>query len=139
MATAEAASWRSRGLKRLTDVTPRIGADALVIQSYSPAGFRISGKDYPGSVLIAGKQVHTLDIASATQIEYRHFSVLKGLDVSYLIMGCGAKAIMPPLDVLQELRHMGIVAEAMSTGAACRTYNVLLAEGRQVGALLVPG
>lgn len=123
----------------MADITPRVGADALIIQSYTPQGFRISGADYGGTVLIAGGKVHLIDAPTAAQLDYRHFTVLKGLDVSYLVMGCGAKAQMPPLDVLQELRHMGVVPEVMSTGAACRTYNVLLAEGRQVGALLVPG
>ena len=89
--------------------------------------------------MIAGGKVHPVDARTAAQLDYRHFAVLKGLDVSYLVMGCGTKPQMPPLDVLQELRHMGVVPEVMSTGAACRTYNVLLAAGRQVGALLVPG
>ncbi|MEZ0226089.1 MAG: MTH938/NDUFAF3 family protein [Alphaproteobacteria bacterium] len=123
----------------MVDVTPRVGADALIIQSYTPQGFRISGTDYGGTVLIVCGKVHLIEARSAAQLEYRHFLVLKGLDISYLVMGCGARAQMPSLDVLQELRHMDIVAEVMSTGAACRTYNVLLAEGRQVGALLVPG
>jgi uncharacterized protein len=123
----------------VADVTPRVDKDALIIQSYTPHGFRISGTDYGGTILIAGGKVHPVEVKSAAELEYRHLSVLKGLGITYLIMGCGAKAVMPPLDVLQELRHMDIVAEAMSTGAACRTYNVLLAEGRPVGAFLVPG
>lgn len=123
----------------MTDVTPRVGADALIIQSYSPAGFRIRGADYAGGVLIAGGQVHPVAASSANQLGYEHFKPLKGLAVTYLILGCGAKSSMPPLTMLQELKDMGIVVEAMSTAAACRTYNVLLAEQRPVAALLLPG
>lgn len=123
----------------MADVTPRVGADALIIQSYSLQGFRISNKDYTGAVLIAGGQVHLLDATSPHELGYEHFKPLKGLLVTYLIIGCGPKAMMPPLTMLRELKDMGIVAEAMSTSAGCRTYNVLLAEQRPVAALLLPG
>ncbi len=123
----------------MTDVTPRVGAHALIIQSYSPQGFRISGTDYGGAILIAGGQVLPVDVTATAQLNYTHLKPLKGLDVTYLILGCGAKSAMPPLRFLQDLKDMGIVAEAMSTPAACRTYNVLLAEQRPVAALLLPG
>jgi uncharacterized protein len=123
----------------MTDVTPRISADALIIQSYTPQGFRVSGKDYGGAILIAGGQVLPVSVTVPSQLGYEHIKPLKGLEITYLIIGCGTKSVMPPLLLLQDLKHMGIVAEAMSTGAACRTYNVLLAEQRPVAALLLPG
>ena len=123
----------------MADVTPRVSADALIIQSYSPQGFRISNKDYAGAILIAAGQIHPVSATSPAQLGYEHFKPLRGLNVTYLIIGCGPRAMMPPLTMLRELKDMGIVAEAMSTGAACRTYNVLLAEQRPVAALLLPG
>jgi uncharacterized protein len=123
----------------MTDVTPRISADALIIQSYSAAGFRVSGKDYAGAILIAGGQVLPVSATAPSQLGYQHFKPLKGLNVTYLIIGCGARAVLPALTLIRELKDMGIVVEAMSTSAACRTYNVLLAEQRPVAALLLPG
>ena len=123
----------------MTDVTPRVAADALIIQSYTPEGFRIAGADYKGAVLLMSGMIHSVDLKSASELEYSHIDALKGHAISYLILGCGQRTVMLPLEILQELREMGIVAEAMSTGAACRTYNVLLAEGRPVAALLLPG
>jgi uncharacterized protein len=59
------------------------------------------------------------------------------LQVSYLIVGCAPPAAMDA-EVILALKAKGIVAEVMDIGAACRTYNVLRAEGRQVAAALVP-
>ena len=123
----------------MADVTPRVGAEALIIQSYSPQGFRIRGADYSGAVLIAGGQVRELDVKSPSEIGAAQFALLKGLDVRYLIIGCGPTSSMLQPALLRGFKDMGIVAEGMSTGAACRTYNVLLAEQRPVAALLLPG
>jgi uncharacterized protein len=123
----------------MTDVTPRVGADALVIQSYSPQGFRVSGKDYGGAVLIAGGQVLPVEATTPADLDYRLLKPLKEIHITYLIIGCGAKSTLPPLRFLRDVKDMGIVPEAMSTAAACRTYNVLLAEQRPVAALLLPG
>ncbi|HLY56713.1 MAG TPA: Mth938-like domain-containing protein, partial [Stellaceae bacterium] len=58
--------------------------------------------------------------------------------VAILLVGTG-KAMQPfPRPVRQALRDAGITVDAMDTGAACRTYGVLLAEERRVAAALLP-
>jgi uncharacterized protein len=57
--------------------------------------------------------------------------------IELLILGCGAKFALAPAALRDELRGHGIVVEAMATPAACRTYNVLLAEDRRVAAALI--
>ena len=57
--------------------------------------------------------------------------------VEVLLLGTGAQFEMLQPDLREALRSAGLAAEAMDTGAACRTYNVLLAEGRQVAAALI--
>ena len=52
--------------------------------------------------------------------------------------GGGTRMELLPKALRQSLREAGLVVEVMDTGAACRTYNVLLAEGRRVGAALLP-
>jgi uncharacterized protein len=121
----------------VADLTPPLGADALIINSYTTEGFTIAGVTHQGAVLLAGG-VHGVALDKAEKLEYRHLLPLRGKGVSYLIIGCGQKGVMPSISLVKELREMGIVAEAMSTAAACRTYNVLLAEGRPVAALLLP-
>jgi uncharacterized protein len=54
-----------------------------------------------------------------------------------LLLGCGPRPVIPAADVREEFRRLGIVVEAMDTGAACRTFNVLLAEDRRVAAALI--
>jgi uncharacterized protein len=122
----------------VTDVTPRLPGDALVIQDYTPDGFCIGGADYRGAVVIAAGQVHPLGLPDVKALAAHHVDVLKEAGATYLVIGTGARTALPPAEVLRALKEMGIVAEPMPTGAACRTFNVLLAEGRQVAALLFP-
>jgi len=58
-------------------------------------------------------------------------------NVDLLLLGCGARMAMVPAALRQQLRDAGVVIEAMDTGAACRTYNVLMADGRRVAAALI--
>ena len=54
-----------------------------------------------------------------------------------LLLGCGARMQRVPVALRQALKGAGVSLEAMDTGAACRTYNVLLAEDRRVAAALL--
>ena len=54
-----------------------------------------------------------------------------------LLLGTGRRQQMPGAEVRRAFDEAGVALEAMDTGAACRTYNVLLAEGRPVGAALL--
>jgi uncharacterized protein len=57
--------------------------------------------------------------------------------VEVLLLGVGARNQLVPEDLRRGLRDAGIVLDAMDTGAACRTYNVLMAEDRRVAAALI--
>lgn len=57
--------------------------------------------------------------------------------VKVLLVGCGASMTLLPPELRSRLKALGLVADVMSTGAACRTYNVLLAEKRPIAAALV--
>ena len=63
--------------------------------------------------------------------------VARSRRVDILLLGCGEESAVPPRDVREFLRPHGIVVDAMTTGAACRTYNILMAEERLVAAALV--
>ena len=54
-----------------------------------------------------------------------------------LVIGCGAGFLAPPLDLRMALKAHGISLEWMDTGAACRTFNVLLTEEREAVAALI--
>jgi uncharacterized protein len=57
--------------------------------------------------------------------------------VELLLIGTGARMAQIDRTLRQALRADGVVIEVMDTGAACRTYNVLMAEGRRVAAALI--
>lgn len=121
------------------DITPLIPAGRQIIQRYGDGGFRINGERREGSMLVFPERslpwpVHSLadvDIASLTEV------IAAAGMVSVLLLGCGANIGPIPASLRQELRNHGIVVELMDTGGACRTFNVLLAEERQVAAALI--
>ena len=121
------------------DVTPLIAADRQVIDSYGSGSFRISRIVYEGAILVFPEA--TLPWA-ATRIEDVTFESLAPVcargGVEILLVGCGRRAVLLPKNLRARLKAAGIVADAMDTGAACRTYNVLLAEDRRVAAALLP-
>jgi uncharacterized protein len=73
------------------------------------------------------------------QLQPEHFEAVTRLDAAVVIFGSGARLRFPPAAMLRSLIQRGVGVETMDTPAACRTYNVLAAEGRQVvAALLMP-
>ena len=68
----------------------------------------------------------------------QHFVSIVDLRPEIVLFGSGAKLRFPDITLLQPLVDAGIGLEVMDTGAACRTFNVLLSEGRSVaGAMLM--
>lgn len=121
------------------DITPIIPAGRQVIEAYGDGGFRISGTRHEGSVLVLPSQTLRWPIRSLDELTFASLEAIGGPDVTVelLLVGCGTRAGVIAPEVRTGLRERGIVTEVMDTGAACRTYNVLLAEGRQVAAALV--
>ncbi len=117
------------------DVTPLVAAGQQIIQSYKDGAFRVSGEVYETSVIITPEATVIWnvkgDVSSLTLDDF------KSLDVDVILLGCGASMEFLPLALRQELKEAGLHVESMDTGAACRTYNVLLAEGRRVAAALI--
>jgi len=124
----------------MVDVTPMITADRKVIQSYGKGGFKISQEDFSGPVLVFPSLVTAWDVpATPQELEITHFAPLIGADdVDVVLFGGGEKAVFLPPEIREMLAAQGLMVEAMDTGAACRTYNVLLAEERRIAAALYP-
>ena len=72
------------------------------------------------------------DLCSATMAR------LRAHDPEVVIIGTGARHVFLPQELIAPLMRAGIGVEVMSTSAACRTYNILSAEGRRIAALLLP-
>jgi uncharacterized protein len=81
---------------------------------------------------VAAWAVQNPSAMSAEQVSH-----LAGLDAEVLLIGTGPRLRFPPPKLLQPLFRAGIGVEIMDTPAACRTYNILMGEGRKVAAALI--
>ena len=68
-----------------------------------------------------------------------HLAALAGLDLEIILLGTGARLRFPRPEIMQSLAGSGVGVEVMDVQAACRTYNILLAEDRRVAAALLIG
>ncbi len=123
------------------DITPLIPQGQQIIQSYSNGHFRISGQIYDGPVIVFTGQTVAWPIKNPViAMEVDDFSLLfeDSGSIDVLLVGCGKTMPQNPFALRRALKDKGISIELMGTGAACRTYNVLMAEGRRVVAALIP-
>jgi len=66
-----------------------------------------------------------------------HFESVAGLKPEIVLFGSGARLRFPPTDLVRPFIEQGFGLEVMDTGAACRTFNILVSEGRRVAAALL--
>ena len=109
------------------------------IEAYGGGGFRFAGMSHRGSILCMPDGVHGWAVNAAEELTLANLaSVLAKLErPQFLLLGTGRTQVFPPLDVRKAFEAKLIGLEIMDTGAAARTYNVLLAEHRPVNAALL--
>jgi uncharacterized protein len=121
------------------DLTPLVPAGRQLIERYGPSGFRVSGVVHPGAVLVFPDRTIPWGAASVTAVTWESLApVIEHGGVRILLLGFGRSMAAVPGSLRAALRAAGIAVEPMDTGAACRTYNVLVAEGRDIAAALIP-
>ena len=118
------------------ELTPQSSAGRQLIERYGPGGFRVSGVVFTGPVLVFPDRTIPWEAAAPTLAGLAPLVEQGGIEVILLGMGRRGAPVAPALRATLKARGIGV--EAMDTGAACRTYNVLLAEDRRVAAALVP-
>ncbi|HMN73997.1 MAG TPA: Mth938-like domain-containing protein [Rhodoblastus sp.] len=110
------------------------------IDAYGEGGFKFGGMSHRGSLLALPSGLYAWEVASAGEIDEAALSRLfaEAPDtVEHLLVGTGLDLAPLKPALVQRLRALKIVAEPMATGAAARTYNILMGEGRRVAAALV--
>lgn len=118
------------------DLTPLVQPGTQVIERYGASGFRVSGQIYHGAILVFPERTIAWEAAELTVQSL--LPVVEHGGVEVLLLGLGRRMMPVAASLRTALRASGIAIEAMDTGAACRTYNVLLAEDRRVAAALLP-
>jgi uncharacterized protein len=118
-------------------VTPSATLPKL-IDRYGNGGFRVSGASHAGSIVLWSTRVAAWPCRAADTIDPSGLtSLLEGSGAITVLIGTGARMLRLPADLITAMRASGYVAEPMDTGAACRTYNVLVGERRSVAAALI--
>jgi uncharacterized protein len=122
------------------DVTPLVPKGRQLVQGYGDNGFRVSGTRYEGSVWILPEQTLAWPVSAISEVtpdSLKELIALSAQHVRILLIGTGKSMLTMPMAWRTMAREADVALEAMDTGAACRTYNVLLTEERSVAAALI--
>ena len=121
------------------DISPVDFEGRNIIQSYGNGKFQINDNQYDHSVLVLPNQIipwSPIDTSNLIVDDIKNVLTV-GPIVELLLLGCGKTTWFLPLPLRDELKELGLVLEPMDTGAACRTFNVLLGEDRRIAAALM--
>ncbi|MCB2262015.1 MAG: Mth938-like domain-containing protein [Candidatus Thiosymbion ectosymbiont of Robbea hypermnestra] len=108
------------------------------ILGYDPGRIRIGGQVYTQGLIVSPEHIEPgWGPKSATDLTAEHFAALAALDPRIVIVGTGKRQVFPDPNAYRALLRRGLGVDIMDTGAACRTYNILMSEGRRVVAGLL--
>jgi uncharacterized protein len=110
------------------------------IDAYGNGGFRFAGMSHRGGIVSVPSGIYAWDAPAPEALEEAAFArVLAEADaIDILLIGTGKALVALPRALRERFRAANIIADSMSTGAAVRTFNVILAEDRAVAAALLP-
>lgn len=106
------------------------------IDAYGNGGFRFDDMSHIGSLLCLPSGMHKWTIEDISMLSLAHFQSVfeQAEEIDVFLLGTGQDIAFVDEPIRQEFRDRSIILEPMSTGAAVRTYNVLMAEKRAVSA-----
>jgi uncharacterized protein len=107
------------------------------ITGYGEGYVLVNGQRHESSLIVTPDQVAPWDVSEFTKITIQDFERLKALQPEILLLGTGPKQRFPHPSLTAPLAAAGIGLEVMDLKAACRTYNILVAEERKVAAALL--
>ncbi|OHV85192.1 Mth938-like domain-containing protein [Ensifer sp. LCM 4579] len=109
------------------------------IDAYGDGGFRFADMSHRGSVLMLPSGVYAWDMVEGDPLAIAKFQRIlqEAREIEVLLVGTGREVRPLPADLKAVLKAANISSDPMNTGAAVRTYNVMLAESRAVAAALI--
>lgn len=114
------------------------GAEKHAVQAYSDNQIQINSLTYERSVIVSREEIITeLTIKDVQEMDESYLNLLLQCKPEVVIIGHEHTGKFPPMAMLSQLSQQRIGVECMSLGAACRTYNVLLGEQRDVVGLFI--
>lgn len=114
------------------------GSSAYVIQSYSAGLLVINHQRVTGSCIVLPDQlIDDWRPQSFDDLTSHDLAAVAKLSPEIVLLGTGKRLMFPSTETLAPLVNQNIAIEVMDTAAACRSYTVLMAEGRRVAAALL--
>jgi uncharacterized protein len=109
------------------------------IEAYGNGGFAFAGMSHRGSLLCLPDAIWAWPVAKSDEIDELTLRrvIENAAAIDTLVIGTGNEVWIPPSWLRERLRKVGIVIDAMQTGPAIRTYNIMIGERRRVAASLI--
>ena len=109
-----------------------------IIRGYGPGQITINQDVYSSSIIVLPQRVIEDCLPQQhNELTAAHFETIAGLGPELVILGTGRRLHFPRAELTISLMRVSIGLEVMDTSAACRTYNILMGEGRRVAAALL--
>jgi len=109
-----------------------------VINAYETGRFTINNQVYSQNLIVTSDQlINQWEPARVEQIDETHIQYLIGLNPEIILLGTGKTLRFPHPELISIAMQQGIGFEVMDSGSACRTYNILSAEDRNIVAALI--
>lgn len=104
---------------------------------YGPGYVMVNNVRHEKNIIVLPERLMQWDVAAFEALNGRDFEYLANLAPEIVLLGTGSDLRFPHPSLSQSLANARIGLEVMNTPAACRTYNILMAEGRKVAAALL--
>jgi len=115
-------------------------SDVNLISAWEPDAVRVGKEWYRGHLILSSQRILSdWTVTAPDRLQANDLSAAIELDPEIILLGTGNHQALPDIDLMAELADQGIGLEIMDTPAACRTYNVLIHESRNVVAALFIG
>jgi len=112
--------------------TEDLSTSALnIIMGIEPDYVVVQKKKINSSHIIAPDALVKWDLRTFSELTVEHIALITTLNPEVIILGTGEQHLLPEKPILKALVETGIGYEIMNTSAACRTYNILIAEDRR--------
>ena len=107
------------------------------VTAYGPGYIEVNKQRHTGHLLLMPDRLEPWPVADFEALEPDHFAALLPWRPELVLLGTGHRQRFPRPQLVRPLADAGLGVEAMDSAAACRTYNILMAEGRRVAAAVL--
>ena len=118
--------------------TQDLTSNVNLIRGYAQHELRVNDRVFRESIIVSPASIISEPgLRDVTDLAGEHVTRILQLEPEVVLVGTGARQVFPPAAFGAQFLRAGVGFEVMDTGAACRTFNVLVGEQRRVAALLL--